>query len=255
MGHLRGRGALGRLVLMCCLGLPSSVVTAPRARCARPCSPRCTLSASESPPPSPLPPSRHQPVWLPALNLRGGGAKSEASTRERGNTKRAAHARNDSGRDDKSRGAAPGGVRKVQSRVKGAGGGERSTALKVQERRMSKMSAEAALKGSLADRLQWLVGKEAGKVQGLGGQKVSAAQGAMVSHVRSLQTVLQTQDQTAISAVLDQVAATARKTYAPGIWSVGQLKTGGFALVYFINISLFPISNCYILLVNNYLSI
>jgi len=135
MGHLRGRGALGRLVLMCCLGLPSSVVTAPRARCARPCSPRCTLSASESPPPSPLPPSRHQPVWLPALNLRGGGAKSEASTRERGNTKRAAHARNDSGRDDKSRGAAPGGVRKVQSRVKGAGGGERSTALKVQERR------------------------------------------------------------------------------------------------------------------------
>ena len=234
MGHLRGRGALGRLVLMCCLGLPSSVVTAPRARCARPCSPRCTLSASESPPPSPLPPSRHQPVWLPALNLRGGGATSAVSTRERGNKRRAAHARNDSGRDDKSRRSAPGNVRKVQSRGKGAGAGDRSTALKVKERRLSTMSAETALKGSLADRLQWLVGKEAGTVQGLGGQKVSAAQAAMVSHVRSLQTVLQTQDQTAISAVLDQVAATARKTYAPGIWSVGQLKTGGFALVYFV---------------------
>ena len=67
-------------------------------------------------------------------------------------------------------------------------------------------------------------------MQGSGGQKVSAAQAAMVSHVRSLQTVLQTQDQAAISAVLDEVAATARKTYAPDIWSVGELKTGGFAL-------------------------
>jgi hypothetical protein len=220
MRRVRGARALARLFLMCCLALPSSFVTSPLPG-------RVSGAAAQAPPPS-----RRGPLWLSAL--RGGGASSARPKRERGNAERGARPRSDSERDESSR-AAPRGVRKAKRARQGAGdadsgAGAQSLALKGQERRLSTMSAEAALRGSLADRLQWLVGKEAGTVQGSGGQKVSAAQAAMVSHVRSLQTVLQTQDQAAISAVLDEVAATARKTYAPDIWSVGELKTGGFAL-------------------------
>ena len=85
------------------------------------------------------------------------------------------------------------------------------------------------MQGSFSDRLQMLVGQDADSGKGLH-RKMTKTQAAMVSQVLSLRRAMQTQDQSAITGILEKVAETARKTYAPRIFDVGELKTGGFAV-------------------------
>jgi len=160
-----------------------------------------------------------QGLWLQAL--RGGGRPGLAKSRK--------------GPLQREGGGRPlEAPRNKQARPTGRQGNEDRAITRTGHARASRAlveseAVEAAMRGSLSDRLKVLVGQDAGLERG-SRRKMTRTQTAMVSQVLSLRTAMQTQDQSAITGILDKVAETARKAYAPGIFAVGQLKTGGLAV-------------------------
>ena len=185
-------------------------------------------------PGSPAHAARARTDRLPCLRvLRGGGVASAAKKRQR---ERFEHERADAagGHPGVSSAAVDTGcvessiTRKGQEgRIRSRGSTESRLSRKG-EGRLSERDVQKAMKGSLSDKLELLVGQDA-SADPMGMRKLSKTQKAVVASVQSLQAAMQAGDKTEVATILDTVAERARKTYAPDIWAVPALATGGFA--------------------------